>query len=149
MRHRDSFNVGNSLPAFCQSVHPSRHTSESLLTRPSDSHLRMTSPRAGPYWPPVGGRTYQIAAGASAIGSLWPTAAAIGRSGRNGGAAGAGPSPPRPLAPAPLLLNHRVGTVGIFFFAVEQLRLAGFGNAKLGPAFRANALLAGQKRLHV
>src|SRR5436309_9823153 len=61
--------TGNSLPAFCQSVHPSRQTSEWLLTRPSAIHLRMMSPRAGPYWPPLGGRTYQIAAGASKMGS--------------------------------------------------------------------------------
>src|SRR6188768_123403 len=65
-------NVGNSLPAFCQSVQPSRQTSESLLTRPSEIHFRMMSPLAGPYWPPVGGRTYQMAVGASAIGS-WPS----------------------------------------------------------------------------
>src|SRR5262245_29866732 len=62
---------GKSLPADCQSVHPSRHTSESLLTRPSTIHCRMMSPRAGPYWPPLGGRTYQMAVGASPIGS-WP-----------------------------------------------------------------------------
>src|SRR4051795_5660804 len=61
--------TGKSLPAFCQSVQPSRQTSESLLTRPSAIHLRMISPRAGPYWPPVGGRTYQMAPGAAEMGS--------------------------------------------------------------------------------
>src|SRR5437867_11980130 len=68
--------TGKSLPAFCQSVQPSRQTSESLLTRPSEIHLRMMSPRAGPYWPPLGGRTYQMAAGASEIGSSADSAAA-------------------------------------------------------------------------
>src|SRR4051794_12643758 len=67
---------GKSWPALRQSAQPSRHTSESLLTRPSESHFRMISPLAGPYWPPVGGRTYQIAAGASAIGSAAPTGGA-------------------------------------------------------------------------
>src|SRR2546430_14782552 len=68
--------TGKSLPAFCQSVQPSRQTSESLLTRPSAIHRRVISPRAGPYWPPLGGRTYQMAAGASAIGSSSALAAA-------------------------------------------------------------------------
>src|SRR5262245_24516245 len=56
--------LGKNLPAACQSVQPSRQTSESLLTRPSSSHFRITSPLAGPYWPPLGGRTYQMAVGA-------------------------------------------------------------------------------------
>src|SRR6185295_16424210 len=64
-----AWRLGKSCPAVCQSVQPSRHTSESLLTRPSESHFRITSPLAGPYCPPLGGRTYQMAAGASAIGS--------------------------------------------------------------------------------
>lgn len=60
---------GNTLLACSQSVQPSRQTSESALTRPSPIHLRITSPRAGPYCPPEGGRTYQVAVGFSAIGS--------------------------------------------------------------------------------
>src|SRR5262245_13153569 len=60
---------GKSAPASRQSVQPSRQTSESLLMRPSAIHLRITSPRAGPYCPPLGGRTYHTAFGASAIGS--------------------------------------------------------------------------------
>src|SRR5262245_17857889 len=98
--------VGKSLPAFCQSVHPSRHTSESLLTRPSEIHLRMMSPRAGPYWPPVGGRTYQMADGASAMGSsatAVPTADCGAGATATPGAAGAGATACAATAPEPLL----------------------------------------------
>src|SRR4051794_32916527 len=77
---------GNVFNAERQSGHPSRHTRLSLVTRPSPIHLRITSPRAGPYWPPAGGRTYQIASGASAMGS-----AAEG--GLGGGAAAAAGTP--------------------------------------------------------
>src|SRR5262249_9561237 len=85
---------GENFPAGCQSVQPSRPTSESLLTRPSSSHLRITSPLAGPYCPPLGGRTYQIAAGASAIGSAEAAAAAGGGAEADDGpAAGVGGDP--------------------------------------------------------
>lgn len=60
---------GKMGPADFQSAHPSRQTSESALTRPSEIHLRMISPLAGPNWPPDGGRTYQTEFGDSAIGS--------------------------------------------------------------------------------
>lgn len=63
------FRLGKIGPAAFQSAQPSRHTSESALTRPSAIHLRMISPLAGPNWPPEGGRTYQTELGASAIGS--------------------------------------------------------------------------------
>ena len=60
---------GNSGPASCQSAHPSRQTSESADTRPSATQRRTTSPRAGPYWPPAGGRTYQTDSGDPSTGS--------------------------------------------------------------------------------
>jgi hypothetical protein len=60
---------GNTGPAVFQSGQPSRHTSESALTRPSAIHLRIISPLAGPNCPPEGGRTYHTEFGASAIGS--------------------------------------------------------------------------------
>lgn len=69
---------GNKGPAVFQSGQPSRHTSESALTRPSPIHLRMMSPLAGPNCPPEGGRTYQTALGASAIGSANRAAAPVG-----------------------------------------------------------------------
>src|SRR5690349_1178353 len=99
--------MGKSLPAFCQSVQPSRQTSESLLTRPSESHLRIMSPRAGPYCPPVGGRTYQMAAGASVMGSsavaascacsAWAGAAAVETAGALGEAITGAATAPEPL----------------------------------------------------
>ena len=60
---------GNTTTAFFQSVQPSRHTIESAPTRRWVSHCRMMSPAAGPNCPPEAGRTYQMAAGDSAIGS--------------------------------------------------------------------------------
>lgn len=42
-------NEGNTLAPLRQSGQPSRQMSASALTRPSASHLRMTSPAAGPY----------------------------------------------------------------------------------------------------
>ena len=74
--------LGKTVPASCQSRQPSRHTSESALTRPSLSQVFMSSPAAGPNCPPDGGRTYQIISGASAIGSgagtMCPWSAATG-----------------------------------------------------------------------
>ena len=87
---------GNTLPASCQSRQPSRQTSESALTRPSVSQVRIRSPEAGPNCPPDGGRTYQIISGASAIGSAGSGAAG------SGGAGGAGR----------LRLRARSGTAG-------------------------------------
>src|SRR5688572_8948500 len=78
---------GKIFAALRQSGHPSRQTKESALTRPSAIHLRITSPAAGPYCPPAGGRTYHTAWGASAIGS---TSAGDGITGAIG-AMGAGP----------------------------------------------------------
>jgi len=65
---------GSTELADFQSVQPSRHTSESVPTRPSVIQRRMISPRAGPYCPPADGRTYQTASGASEIGSEEPDA---------------------------------------------------------------------------
>src|SRR6056297_875135 len=45
--------------------HPSRHTSELVATRPSSIHWANLSPPAGPYCPPLLGRTYQAASGSS------------------------------------------------------------------------------------
>src|SRR6476619_4443004 len=86
--------AGKSLAAVCQSVQPSRQTSESLLTRPSEIHFRMMSPRAGPYWPPVGGRTYQIAVGAAAIGALAVGVVAVAGPAETAGAEGAAATDP-------------------------------------------------------
>ena len=66
-----------SVPASCGKVlaaerhsgQPARHTSELAPTRPSVIQARMISPDAGPNCPPVAGRTYQTALGASSIGS--------------------------------------------------------------------------------
>jgi hypothetical protein len=71
----DAPSDGNTCEAVRQSSQPSRQTSESELARPSVIHLRIMSPRAGPYCPPDGGRTYQIACGASSMGSTGATAA--------------------------------------------------------------------------
>src|SRR5262245_30226038 len=61
--------LGNVAPASFQSGQPSRHTSESAVIRPWAIHSRKVWGLAGPYWPPLGGRTYQFASGASASGS--------------------------------------------------------------------------------
>lgn len=61
---------GKTSAALRQSSHPARHTSELAPTRPSRTQFRMISPDAGPNWPPVAGRTYHTADGASAIGSV-------------------------------------------------------------------------------
>ena len=94
---------GKHAAGLLPSRQPSRQTSESALTRPSLSQVRINSPAAGPNCPPDGGRTYQIISGASAIGSAGSGAAGCdcagceqpvvaGRAQRRVG--WAGPSPP-------------------------------------------------------
>jgi hypothetical protein len=51
----------------------------------------MTSPRAGPYWPPEGGLTYQTASGDSSIGSTAAGAAGADGEGATDAATGIWP----------------------------------------------------------
>ena len=54
--------IGSTCLALRQSSHPSRHNIAVSATRPSLIHWPRVGPSAGPYCPPLGGRTYQVAA---------------------------------------------------------------------------------------
>ena len=56
-------NSGNASLASRHCGQPSRHSNAVVATRPSAIHCRSISPVAGPYWPPLGGRTYQVDVG--------------------------------------------------------------------------------------
>lgn len=58
---------GKTSFAVCHVPQPSRHTNELSPTLFSFSQSQNTEPIAGPYWPPLGGLTYQAALGASEI----------------------------------------------------------------------------------
>jgi len=64
-----ALSCGKTSAASSQSRQPSRQTSESALTRPSEIHVRMISALAGPNCPPEAGRTYHTTSPASVSGS--------------------------------------------------------------------------------